>query len=370
MKKVHSFLFAPALLVCLLFTGDSCNQPESGGKNKITFGVSPFPDTEMPLLGKIKGWYAEEGLDVDFRILGWTEVQEALSSNSANRIDVGINNISSVIATHNKNPDLIYYYGFNTFDNGFALMVRPNGKLKPLQSFLDQGQAYDTAVKNCSAQLKGATVITTASTDMEQGVAACARKGGLDIVKDVKIINLNPDEGLASFISGTGDAYIGGIPQRTKAAQEGMIAMVTGTDLGPAPINGLVTTKKFLAANPEALSKLLKVWFRIVQYTNAHLDEVSGIMVKELNKNTAAGVSPDQFRLFWNNYEHYPSTPDSIQAQILDPTGKNYWKKRWDDCNFYFFNITKTIPAPVEPKDAFFMVEAQQQLKDYLTKKP
>lgn len=363
-QKLHLSLY----ILFFLTAGCKCNQDEQKTNKKIVFGVSPFQDTEMPLLGKIKGWYAEEGVDIEFKVLGWTEVQEALSSSAENKIDIGINNISAIVATHNRNAELVYYYGFNTFDNGFALMIRPGGKLKPLKFFLDQGQQLDEAIKNCSAQIKGKTVVTTGNTDMEQGVATCARRAGLDFVKDVKIIDLNPDEGLAAFLQGTGDAFIGGVPQRTKAGEEGMIEMITGSNLGPAPINGIVTTKTFAKKNPEALSKILKVWFKIVQYTNLHLDEVSEIMAAELNKNTAAGVTGENFKKFWNNYEHYPSTPDSIDIEILNPNGKNYWKNNWDDCNHYFFDIKKTIPAPVDPKDAFLMIEAQQNLKNYLAK--
>jgi len=368
MARSNKLLSLSVILFFMLFNGCECNRTKTTGNTKVVFGVSPFPDTEMPMLGKIKGWYAEEGLDVEFKVLGWTEVQEALSSNASNRIDIGINNISAVVATHNKNPELVYYYGFNTFDNGFALMIRPDGKMKPLQYFLDKGQTLEEAVKDCGAQLKGKTVVTTSNTDMEQGVAACARKGGLDFMKDIKIIDLNPDEGLAAFIQGSGDAFIGGIPQRTKAGQEGMIEMITGSNLGPAPINGIVTTKKYADENAETLSKILKVWFKIVQYTDVHLDEVANTMVAELNKNTAAGVTADQFKTFWNHYEHYPSSPDSIDAEILSSTGKNYWKNRWDDCNYYFYDIKKTIPAPVDPKDAFYMIEAQKRLMDLMAK--
>ena len=69
---------------------------------------------------------------------------------------------------------------------------------------------------------------------MEQGVAAAATRGGLDFKRDVKVIYLEPDQGLAAFLNGTGDAYIGGIPQRTRAGKEGMVEMLTGIDLGPA----------------------------------------------------------------------------------------------------------------------------------------
>jgi NitT/TauT family transport system substrate-binding protein len=303
---------------------------------------------------------------VEFKVLGWTEVQEALSSTASGKIDVGINNITAVITTHEKNPDLIYYYGFNTFDNGFALMIRPDGKLKPLKFFLDKGLPLKDAIRSCAQQLKGKTVVTTANTDMEQGVAAFAKKGDLNFMSDLKITNLNPDDGLASFLSGTGDAYIGGIPQRSKAAKEGMIEMITGNNIGPVPINGIVTTKEFAKNNPEALSKLLKVWFKIVNYTNGHLDEVAGTIAAQLNKNTASGFTAADFKKFWNVYEHYPNSPEAIQKDILAPSGPNYWKNHWDDCNNYFFNIKKAMKAPVPDSDAFYMIGAQRNLLTYL----
>jgi NitT/TauT family transport system substrate-binding protein len=64
---------------------------------------------------------------------------------SAGKIDVAINNESSVVATHPRNPNIVYYYGLNPFDNGFALMIRPDGPLKTLAEILkstpDRAQA-------------------------------------------------------------------------------------------------------------------------------------------------------------------------------------------------------------------------------------
>jgi len=360
-KRLYWIIFISILLISSYFVYRNLFSPAER-ENKIVFGISPFQDTMMPYLGVVKGWYQEEGLDVEFKILGWTEVQEALSSRSSNRIDIGINNISSIIATHNKNPDLIYYYGINTFDDGFALMIRPNGSLQPLKFYTNKGLPLTEAIRQTGLQLKGKTVITTSNTDMEQGVAAIAKRSGLNFKDDIKIVDLNPDEGLAAFLAGEGDAFIGGVPQRTKAKAEGMMEMITGSNIGPAPINGIVTTKQFANKNQQKLLKLIKVWFRIVNYTNDNLDEVASIIVKEMNKHTAGNITVEDFKLFWNKYEHYPASPDEIQKEILSPDGKNYWKARWDDCNFYFHDVKQIIPRYVDPGDAFYMPEVQKQL--------
>ena len=352
------------LLVVAVLITTSCNSNKQKDESKIVFGVSPFQDTFLPILGEEMGWYKEEGINVEFKILGWTEIQEALSSKASNRIDIGINNISSVIATYNNNPNLAYLYGFNTFDNGFALMIRPDSDIKPLSYFINEGFEKEEAIKRTAEQLRGKTVVTTSNTDMEQGVAAAAEKGGLNFKKDINIINLNPDEGLAAFLTGNGDAFIGGIPQRTRAGKEGMIEMLTGIDLGPAPINGIVSTKEFYKDNKEDILKILKVWFRIVQYVDSNIDEAGAIIVKKLNETSSANFTVDDFKKFWNNYEHYPIDLNAIDNDILSETGNNYWKARWDDCNKYFFEIVEVIPAPVKPDDAFFMFEIQNLLKE------
>lgn len=325
-------------------------------KLKVRFGVSPFQDTLLPIIGQNQNWYTAEGLDVEFKILGWSEVMEALSAGS---VDLAINNISSIVATHSRNPELVYYYALNPFDNGFALMIRPKGPLKTLAQISKSVADREEAIRRTAAQLKGRKVITTANTDMEQGVAAAARRGGLDFKRDVRIINLNPDEGLAAFLRGEGDAYIGGIPQRTRAAQSGMVEMLTGADLGPPPINGFVTTKKYMSAQPEALLKLLHVWFRCVRYVDADKAKGAQIIIQMLNRYSAANFSVEDFEHYWNNYEHYPANPQEVQELILSPNGRNYWKSRWDDCNNFFFNIKSTIPAAVDSEGVFVMPEVQ-----------
>jgi ABC-type nitrate/sulfonate/bicarbonate transport system substrate-binding protein len=330
--------------------------PPAAALTKVRVGVSPFQDTLLPIVGRQFGWYKQEGLDVDFKILGWTEVMEALS---ANQVDVAVNNDTSVVATHERNPNLVYYYALNPFDNGFALMIRPNGRLKTLQQIQAKIPNRDDAVRATAAQLKGRTVITTGNTDMEQGVSAAARRGGLDFKRDIKIIDLNPDEGLAAFLRGEGDAYIGGIPQRTRAGKEGMVEMLTGADLGPPPINGFVTTKQYAAAHQAELLKLLRVWFRTVKFINTDMAQGAAPIIQELNKESGAQFTLDDFKKFWNVYEHYPQNPAEVETLILSPNGRNYWQARWDDSNNYFFAIKKTIPKPVDAKDAFLMPEAQ-----------
>ncbi len=358
------------LIICVLASVvallSSCKPAPStetvASRPTVRLALAPYQDGLVPTLGQVKGWYADEGIDVEIKMMAMTEMQEALA---ANAVDVVWNNIGSVISTHAKNPDAVYAYGFNIFDQGYALIIRPQGPIKPLNYFLPKCKTREAALRACIAQLKGKTVVTTSHTDMEEAVANAMQRGGLNFAKDIAIRDFNPDEGLAAFLSGTGDAFLGGIPQRARALKEGMLEMVSGTDLGSPEINGFVTSKQFASAHQVELLKLLHVWFHCVNYVDHNMDDAASIIVTKLNEQSGASFTIADFRKFWNKIEHYPSDPAAIQRDILDKNGYAYWFRRWQDCNIYFADITKTIPEKVRPDGVFIMPEIQ---KAYIAK--
>lgn len=343
-KGLRGILFVVLLAVFAMSGAQAQDEAVS-----VRYGVSPFQDTLLPILGQEFGWYAEEGLDVEFVILGWTEVQEALA---AGEVDVAINNISSVIATYDA-FQFVYVYGFNIFDAGAALMAKP--EFKSVEEFEEEGMERDDAVVAALQQMAGHTVVTTGNTDMGQAVVGSAARVGLDPDSDITIVDLNPDEGLAAFLSGTGDFYLGGIPQRTRATAEGYKPVVVGADLAPPPLNGIISTPDYAADNQETLLKLLKVWFRIVNFVEENTDEGAAIILETLNAQTGANMTVEGFKEFWQGYEHYPLNPDEIVRDILSEDGYSYWKARWDDTNDYFVNVSGVIMEPVPVEGVFLM---------------
>jgi NitT/TauT family transport system substrate-binding protein len=328
---------------------------------KVTIGLSPFQDTLLPVIGKEKGWFAEEGLDVDFKTLAWNSVMPAVASSA---IDVAVYNTTGVVSVYNKQPDILFWYPWNIFAQGAALMGRPNINLKTVKDFEATGMPHPEAVKATIQQLKSKTVVTTMGSDMGKAVVEAARTNGL-ARDDFKIIDMDPDQGLAAFISGTGDAYLGGIPQRTRLNQEGFLTLVTGPDLAPVPLNGWTTTKGFAEKNPEALLKLQHVMFRIIRYTDANQDEVAKTITDRLNAETGAKMSIADFKRFWNEIEVYPKNAGAVKTDMLDESGFANWKRTWDNDNYYFVEVDKLIPEKV-PYDAFWAGKVQEEyIKKY-----
>jgi ABC-type nitrate/sulfonate/bicarbonate transport system substrate-binding protein len=361
----NSLMFTRFLTVALLCC--SCSSvpvsaasptDEGAQPTVVRLGVPPLGDTLLPVIGAKKGWYKDEGLSVEIKALDWNEIHAALG---AGKIDVGISNIATTVAMHAKAPEIVYAYALNTFDNGLALVVRPDGGLKPLDAFLGQFSAREEAIAAAAGQLKGRTIVTTSNTHMEQALAFAARRGGLAFKRDLKILDLSPDEGLAAFLAGKGDAYIGGPSQRIRAAKEGMIVLLGGTDLGPSPITGFVTTQRFARDHRETLLKLIKVWFRVVNFVNSNIDEAGAIIAEELKSRGETPLTLDEFNRFWNKVEHFPASAADVEADILNPLGRNYWKPRWISCNYYYVKIVGSISEQVTPENIFIMPEIHRE---------
>jgi hypothetical protein len=87
--------------------GDGAGQ-RAGWAYSVRYGISPFQDTLLPILGQEFGWYEEEGLDVEF-VIGWTEVQEA----RGREVNVAVNNETSVITHENFNRLLVRLQHFH-----------------------------------------------------------------------------------------------------------------------------------------------------------------------------------------------------------------------------------------------------------------
>ncbi len=360
-------LFARILAVavmCASGSGASVSAASPKGEGAKTtavrLGVPPQGDTLLPVIGVKKGWFKDEGLSVEIKTLDRNEIHASLA---VGRIDVGISNIATTVATHAKAPEVVYAYALNTFDDGLALMIRPGGSLKPLDAFLGTYSAREDAIAAAASQLKGRTIVTTSNSHREQALAFTARRGGLAFKRDLKILDLSPDDGLAAFLAGKGDAYIGGLSERLRAAKEGMVVMLGGTDLGPSPITGFVTTRRFARDNREALLKLIKVWFRVVDYVNSNVDEGGSIVADELRAQKATPLTLDAFKRFWNKAEQFPASAADVEADILNPLGRNYWESRWVSCNYYYVKIVESISEPVSSENIFIMPEIH---RDYV----
>lgn len=331
-----------------LFTACDSSSPNSSEETeelaKITIGLSAFQDTLLPIIGEEMGWFEEAGLDVEFEMLAWNAITPALASDS---IDVAVYNTTGVIAVYAQMNDIVFLYPWNIFAEGQALIGRPDQGIKSVEDFENEDMSHEEAVTATIQQMKGKTIITTMGTDMGKAVEEACSNNGLS-EDDYTIIDMDTDQGLAAFLSGSGDFYLGGIPQRTRCESEGYVTMVVGSDLAPVPINGWVTRQSFIDENEDVLLALQNVMFKIIRYTRENTEEIGQIITDKLNEETGSEMTVDQFVQYFTQIEDFTDNAAQVQESILDDSGYAYWKKTWDNDNEYYLeeenNISEAVP--------------------------
>ncbi len=328
-------------------------QPTTEKKlQKVTYGVSPFQDTILPIVAEQQGWYKEEGLDVQLKVLDWGDVMPAVASGA---VDAAIQNFNSFQATEENiskgGGDVIFYYPFYIF-RGAAIMVKGDGNLKPLSEFLKQyPDDRERAIFETVKQLKGKTILTTQGTEMEQIVLAATDKGGL-AKNDVKIINAQPSDSLAAFLRGEGDGFSGGLTERIEASRNGAVVLIESADLTAPVIDGLVTTAKYAEQNPDTLNKLINLWLKTIQFMEQDLDSRSLMVTEYLGQLGSTKYSVEEYKYTWFNTQTYFKTLDDLRQALLNPSSAIYWQKSWDANNASLLKEEK-IKEPI-PYSAFW----------------
>lgn len=354
MKTAKHYAAIPlaALLVLAGCNGGDTLEEGADGLTKITIGISPFQDTYLPVIGEEQGWFEEAGLDVELKSLAWNGITPALVSGD---VDMAVNNTTGVVSIANSDPEIVYAYGWNPFTEGSSLMLRDDGSLQTIDELEEELGDREQARTAMIESLEGKEIVTTLSTDMGKQLSNALASVGMG-EDDVEFVDMDPDQGLAAFLSGTGDAYLGGVPQRSKALDEGMVIGLSGPELAPPPINGIMTKRGYIDNNEEEILAFLNVMHRIIRYCDAETDACGTTVTDRLNEETAAGLTLEGFKEYWQDIELYAGTAEDARSMILDEEGVAYWKDTWDGDNDYLVD-TGAIPEAVDAGDHFLMQE-------------
>jgi len=371
MKKRRSALISTAVVLVLLVlfllyvVFRRAGQPRAETEAErvtIRFGITPYQDTALPVVGDRLGWYEEKNLDVQFVPLSWGDVVLALSSGS---IDASIYTINAFQAPYSEavagrfKP--IFYSPIYVF-KGTAIMVHGDsglsvvGNISSLPAPVREGRVVD-AVR----QLRGKRIAVTQGTEYEQIVLAALAKAGLDPGQDVTLIHASVEDALAAFLSGDVDAFGAGLTERIEAQRHGAKELLVAADVGPPSIDGLVTTQEFASRNRDAMDDLLRVWFRTVDYMEGDLKGRSRFVREYLRGKASTRYSPDEYAIAWT-FNVFPRTPSEAVRVFNSPEGAFYWKNVWDYNNQFLMSEGK-IKEPV-PYSAYWGTEVLSRVAE------
>jgi ABC-type nitrate/sulfonate/bicarbonate transport system substrate-binding protein len=323
-RLTAALLTTLALAGSLLATGAAAQDaPEP---LTIRFGQLPYLDYAPWAIAEQNGYLEEQGITFDKTTFEVEQpMYEAMIGGS---IDVGDSGDTPFILAAAVAPELRLITLTNIFA-GYSIMARPGDGFKTYDEFVAEGMSREDALAAAAGQLKDKTIILPGGASFTPVLDTALGYAGLTR-DDVEIIDMDPVEGAAAFISGEADFYSDGLPQRFRLEQEGMINILTGPQLagGAMDLAGLGTTQAFLDAHPDAPVRLLRAWYKAMDFLQTNEAEALQIMSDWINEQSGAGFTPDDAKRFITDLVIMPPAEMAAEMFWNDPESPFYYKDR------------------------------------------
>lgn len=320
----------------------------------IRFGNLPYLDYGPWIVAEKMGYLEEQGIKLETTMFEVEQPEiEAMLGGS---IDAGAGADSPLIMLAPKAKDTVVMVSVHSLFTGYSIMGRP-GEAKTYEEFIAEGKTENEALAAACEQLKGKTIILPGGASFYPVLDTCLGYAGLT-KEDLEIIDMDPVEGAAAFLQGTGDFYSDGLPSRFRLEQEGMVNVVTGVQMGGGAMDtaGLYVTKSFFAENPKAVYGLLKAWYKAVDYIKTEPDSAIPIMVDWINEQSGAGMTKEDAQRFLTDLVLFP-TYDEVNAWFFTDGSAYYWPNRLEFVKTYNENADPPIDFTGVDLNAMFPIE-------------
>ena len=327
---------------------------------KVRAAISAFQDVFSLYIAKEKGWDKEEGLDLELIEADWPSAQELLA---AGAVDFANSVEGDVIARYHQVPGLVLT-DILWFFQGHGIQVRGDSEFKTYDEFIEMGYNDDEARKMALMQMKGKNIILPMKVGIEISLKAWADSVGMKYPDDFNMIDMPHAEGLAAFLGGSGDGYIGGIPQRLRGLKEGNKILIDDAAFPRAVLHcGFSTTIGYLADHSGIEVKLQKLILRVLRYCETNPDDAFPIIVREINRATGGQYTVESLKGVWNKLEYFPSSAEMLYQDAIDPEGPYYWRTR---CDYVMKGYLEdgTISKPVPIEDMYQVPEVLEKLME------
>jgi len=219
-----------------------------------------------------KGWFKEAGVDVKFE---WFEYVPSMEAYSANKVDaVAMTNGDALVtgATGAKSKAII----INDYSNGNDMVVAKPG-IKSLKDLKGKKIGVEIGFVDHLLLLKG------------------LEANGLK-ESDVTLVNIPTHETAKALASGDVDAIAAWQPNSGQAlkAVAGSKAIYTSADAPGLIYDVLAVNPASLSARKEDWAKVVKVWYRVVDYLNDPKTKEDAIKIMASRVN----LPPEEYKEF------------------------------------------------------------------------
>jgi len=238
----------------------------------LRIGYSDWPGWVAWEVGIEKGWFKEAGVDVKFE---WFDYVASMDAFAAGKLDaVGMTNGDTLVTGSTGTKGVMFL--MNDYSNGNDMVIGGPG----IKSVKD---------------LKGKKVGVEVGFVSHLLLINALEDNGLTEA-DVELVNVPTNETPQVVASGQVDAIVAWQPSSGSALKlvPGSTAIYTSSNKPGLIYDMLVASPQSMAARRDDYKKVLKVWYRIVDYLNdpATRDDAVKIMAARV------GLQPDEYKTF------------------------------------------------------------------------
>ena len=338
MRKILLRIVCPGLLAVL---PSAC---AVAGQKRVTMSGHPAAHAMPVYIAIEKGWFAEEGLDVDILIyISGPPQMEAVPSGAWQ------------IGTAGTPATITGALGFNNTLLGFCTWDHPQQMIfvRPDSPIARRGKGHFPRypeIYGMAEDWRGIKMLGPRGTLAHLNAMATLAAIGLT-ENDVEIIHMEIPAAFQAFKAGAGDAALTWSTFTPLAHTEGWVEASSAIKADfPVPAI-LQATEKIIREDPETVQKIVNVWFRALMHYQANKPEVIE-MYEQVCLDEGIAASPE-FAKSHIEVHNAPSLAEfeawlknDGQQKILDRIMEFYMtagsydegqrKKIWDSFNLAF----------------------------------
>jgi NitT/TauT family transport system substrate-binding protein len=249
----HVGVLVASILFGSIITNGAVAEPLRLGLPWIWIGLGPF------YIAQDKGFFAEEGIEVDLISMEEAEVLPALAED---RLDATVGTVDMLIRNLSEQRDYRYLFAIDDDQGGTGIVAN-----KDIETV---------------AGLKGKTVAYEEGSAGQFYLGVQLKAAGLSFA-DLKPTLMPWNDAGAAFVEGRVDAAATGAPWLTKAEESAHGHVLVDTSSSPGLIvDVVITTPAKLRARPDDLKALYRAWVKAVEFQKANEKEADEIMARGL----------------------------------------------------------------------------------------
>lgn len=294
----HSFKLALASISVLALAACGSGSPSSGADSsadaqgsleQITVGVIPIVDTAPIWLGEAKGFFAEEGLDLEIETAtGGSAIVPGIQSGS---YDFAFSNLISVMVANDKGLDMEFVA------NGISTT---GDESSDVGSVLVKGDSKISSPKDLAGKKVS---VNNLSNIGDTTIKSIVEADGGD-PESIEFVEVPFPDAPAALENGIVDAAWILEPFQSSAMDAGAKMLSANfAEFDPElDVAGYFTSAQYAQENPEVTQKFTTAMNKSLDYAQQHPDEVRDIVgtYTKISEDVRAGMVLPRFRADFN----------------------------------------------------------------------